>query len=79
MKATLEFELPEEREEFKMAQNAASAHIAFEEIWEKLFRPRNKHGFQDEELQLLAETEIGEKIFDKLEELYHKIRDENDL
>lgn len=76
MKAILEFNLPEENYEFQTASKAMSYRIAFDEVWEQLFRPRHKHGYRDEELNKLIETEIGEKIMEALEQEYLNIKND---
>ena len=70
MKGILEFQLPEEQEDFEDAQKAWKYKHAFQEVWEKLFRPRNKHGYADRDLNRLSRTKTGRKLLDKLEEEY---------
>lgn len=53
MKAILEFELPEEEEEYQMANNASRMYLALWEI-KKLFRSElkyNSNGLTDIELE----------------------------
>lgn len=77
-KVILQYNLPEEREELKDAQNGTRNQIKLDDIWEQIFRPRHKHGYSDEELTKLVNTKTGEKIMDKLEEIYRQIVNEED-
>lgn len=45
MKATLSFNLPEERDEFETAVNAGKYRSALFEIAQRVFRPARKHGY----------------------------------
>lgn len=73
MKAKLEFNLPEEREEYEAAVNGARNQLRIEDIWEELFRPRHKHGYNNERLQqLLADDKVNEAL-DILEDLYRYV------
>ena len=44
MKAILNYNLPEEREEFETALNGWKYKLTLDEMWDVLFRPRHKHG-----------------------------------
>lgn len=55
MKAKLIFNLPEEREEFELAQNGVNFSIALNEIKNEIFRPARKHGYNDANIQKLVE------------------------
>lgn len=61
MKVTLEFD-DDEREEADMAFNGAKAHYKLEEIWQKCFRPNNKHGYGNKILDTDAAYEIIEEL-----------------
>lgn len=50
MKATLEFNLPEEQEEFQNAAQAGKMSSAFWAIGNDVFRPARKHGYSDQRL-----------------------------
>jgi hypothetical protein len=73
-KVIIEFNLPEEQEEFQDALNGTKNAIKFSEVWEKLFRPRHKHGYNNSKLQDLIDSspQVGEAL-DILEELYQEI------
>lgn len=53
MKVTMEFNLPEERDEHMMALLGPRFLSAIEEIEQEIFRPPMKHGFSDKDLQEL--------------------------
>ncbi len=77
MKAILEFNLPEERDEFKQAQKAADFHAALWDIQQKVFRPARKHGYSDTQIQALAETEAGGILIEALERMFWNILEEH--
>lgn len=60
MKAMLEFNLPEEQEEFDAANKGADCKIALWEIAQEIFRPARKHGYDNSSIQ---------KVLDKADEV----------
>ena len=68
MKAKLEFDLPEEREEFNDALNGTKYLCQIEEVWIKVFRKRLK--YED-----LSENDY--KLIQKMADEFHKIRNED--
>jgi hypothetical protein len=72
MKATLTFTLPEEQEEFELAQNGWKYKGQVEEIWQKVFRPYHKHGYGDQEIDALLENDDCRKLFNFLEARYRE-------
>jgi hypothetical protein len=57
-KAVLEFNLPEESGEFKLATKAGAYHSALNSIAEDIFRKRRKFGeFPEEQMKLIQEME----------------------
>lgn len=58
-KATLEFSLPEEQEEFETATKAADYKLALWDVAQEIFRPARKHGYSDAAVQ---------KVLDKADE-----------
>lgn len=62
-KAVLEFQLPEEREEFELAMNGAALAAFHDDVGNHVFRPARKHGYSDQEIQRLIESldELVEK------------------
>lgn len=74
MKGILEFNLPEEREEFQMASNAVKYSIAIHDIGNEVFRPARKHGYADQELQQLIEKNPdAAEIISLLESKFYEI------
>lgn len=67
MKATLEFNLPDEQYEFDAALKGRSAILVIETVYEELFRQARKYGSQSEEaeslekrfLEILNDYDIG--------------------
>ena len=74
MKAVLEFNLPEESEEFKNATNGWKAFMCIDEIWNKVFRPAYKHGYSHAKLQNLSERDS--EVIEALTELYRDAKKE---
>lgn len=72
-KATLSFNLPEEREEYEDAINGTKYKIQIDDTWNALFRPYYKHGYSDPEINELLEKEDAVKLFEKLVELYRNL------
>jgi len=60
MKAILEFNLPEDREDFKMALNANKYHIIVENLYNDVFRPVMKYN-EDRK-----QVEAFEMVWDKV-------------
>lgn len=80
MKSTLEFNLPEEREEFQLALKGSSMSIALSEIANEIFRPARKHGYPDKELNDLVEKNPDAvEIIGMLETKFYEILEENDI
>lgn len=72
MKATLEFNLPEEQEEFRDAVNGTKNQIILDEIWIEVFRPFYKHGYNDPKIQKLIDENpvIADEIIGYLSGLF---------
>lgn len=77
MKATLSFNLPEESEEHLDALNGAKYKYQLDEVWNKVFRPRHKHLYNNVELNKLLESEEVNKAMDILEDLYREAINED--
>lgn len=74
------FRLPEESEAFLDAQRASAYKAAIEDIYQKVFRPMHKHGYVDEKLQSLIESnEDVREAIDKLRELYFEVLQDYDI
>ena len=82
MRATLEFDLPEEREEFHMAVKAGALAAAIEEIRTQVFRPARKHGYADGTISDIIKripNDDGNTLISELEELFNEILSNNDI
>lgn len=80
MKSILEFNLPEENEEFKLALKGVSMSIALSEIANDIFRPARKHGYNDKELNdLIEKNPDAEEIIGMLEKKFYEILEENEI
>ena len=72
MKARLEFDLPEDELAFDLAANGAKYKYTLDDVWERVFRPNNKHGYNDE----LLDSEEAYDIIEKLIAIYLEVVDE---
>lgn len=80
MKGILEFDLPMEQEEFETAQKGVRYKIALDEVWEKVFRPLNKHGYPCPELQkLVDDVPAVREAIEKLSEIYFQVLGDNEV
>ena len=78
MVGKLVFKLPEEKEEFELAQSAGALRAAVDEIHTNVFRPARKNGYRDhDELNELCKNQDVLKAIALLEELYFKTLKEN--
>lgn len=77
MKATLEFTLPDEKEEFELATKAVHFSIALSEIANEVLRPHRKHGYSDPELSKLCESDEVLEAIGLLEKKFYEILNEN--
>lgn len=74
MKGVLEFNLPEEQDEFDTACKAGAMSAAISEIANEVFRPARKHGYSDEKIRNLIEKYEGsEELVGALEEKFYEI------
>jgi hypothetical protein len=76
MKAILEFNLPEEKEEYFDALNGQKSAVAFTEVWDKLFRPRHKYGYGDDRINELMFDPVVSEIMEFLEKKYLKLKED---
>lgn len=72
MKAILEFNLPEEREEHEDALNGVKYKCQLDEIWDKVWRPYLKHGYSNSRINELLQKEECEELFNLLMNLYRE-------
>lgn len=77
MKAILEYNLPEEDEEFQRALKAIDMHLALWDIANDVFRPARKYGYDDEELNNLAKG--NEQLIGLLEQKFYAILEERGI
>lgn len=79
MKGIIEFNLPEDREDFQLAQNGWKYKNQIEEIWEKVFRPYRKHGYSNDYLNKIIDQnpEIAGIIIESLIDIYHEVINED--
>lgn len=75
-KAILEFNLPEENEEFNHATNGSKYKNQIEELWQHMFRPRHKHGYINDRINELLKNEDCNELMDLLESVYHEVTSE---
>jgi hypothetical protein len=80
-KATLSFTLPEENEEFKLANTAGDMACALHDISQNIFRPARKHGYPDPEVQALVEKlgDDGTELVSKLEKMFYEVLGDYDI
>ena len=88
MKITIEFDGYEEREELQDALKGGEYKSKLDDLWQVLFRPRHKHGYNDSDLNALLGLNLSEEemliqhtacnvLMDKLEKLYNEaVKDE---
>lgn len=77
MKAILEFNLPEETQEYVDHMNGPKYAIAMEEVTQQVFRPARKHGYPEnseiaQALKAIPDGQ-GEDLIGLLEQEYHRI------
>jgi hypothetical protein len=75
MKAILEFNLPEDEEDFRLATKASRMKYALDDIYNKVFRPRCKYGLSEQELAM-DRGELVEKIKCEVMELINSHLDD---
>lgn len=84
MKATLEFDLTEERSEFQMAVNSHKYSQLLWKIEQEVFRPARKHGYLGDEKgkqlnRLLDKEGSCEDVYEAihlLEQMYYELKNE---
>lgn len=73
-KVTLQFNLPEETEEFQAAAKAGRMEAALLDIGNDVFRPARKHGYFNKQLQeLIEKNPDSQEIIGILEDMYYEI------
>jgi hypothetical protein len=73
MKATLTFNLPEEQEEFQNAVDGTKNKYIIDEIYQHVFRPAFKHGYNSRygKLQELSDRDI--EVIEILADIYREV------
>jgi len=77
----------DDTEDIKVHLDAWKYKLLCDDVWDKIFRPRHKHGYMDKELNDLLgldfsekavtpEQEAANKVMDKLEEIWREMREE---
>lgn len=85
-KGIIEFNLPEEGDEFRMALDASKYQYALMEIGQLVFRPARKHGYSEVNIQSLIEKGdevkveidghsygVATELISQLEKLFYEI------
>jgi hypothetical protein len=71
MKVTITFDSYEEAEELENALNGGKYRSQLEEIWNNVFRPYHKHGFNNERInELLASNDDDTPMHPEVHELF---------
>lgn len=81
MKAILEFNLPEDREDFEIYRKAIDMSITLDDLGNEVFRPARKHGYGGLHAQRLNELIEDEKVAEAislLEELFYEVKNRRD-
>lgn len=81
MKAILEFNLPDDSEEFKMTSKASAMSSALFNISNEVFRPARKHGYNEADINALLEKlgSDGYELISLLEQKFFSILEEHDV
>lgn len=84
MKGILTFNLPEDAEDFKLAQRAGRMACALFDIRNEVFRPARKHGYSGEIGEFLNTLSEEEKdralsLIGLLENKFSQVCEENDV
>jgi len=78
----LEFDMPEEREDFNRYAKALDLAEALYETRQRVFRPARKHGYSDRKIQdlldLMSERDVsGEDLIELLENEFNLVCQEH--
>jgi len=74
MKAKLEFNIPEEQQDFDDALNGWSYKSKLEEVWNKVFRPSRKYGYNNP----ILDSEYADYVIEELIKIYNEVTDDQD-
>lgn len=75
MKVIMEFQLPDEQEEFNTASKGADYKLALWDVAQEVFRPARKHGYSEARINdaLALCNEHGEDLIGELEKKFYDI------
>lgn len=80
MKKMLVFTMPDDSEEFEMANKASNYSNAIFRIKQEVFRPHRKHGYNDDKLNKLLESNpICYDVINILENMTYEILNQEDI
>lgn len=78
-KATFEFNLPEEQEEFEIFNKSGAMHSALWDISQEVFRPNYKHGYPNSQLEKLREDEKVVEAIEILTKMFYDILESQNI
>lgn len=76
MKAILEFNIPEEQDEFNDSINGTKYKSKIEDLWNELFRPFSKHGYENDRINQLLTDEKCVELLENLIDIFHEVADD---
>jgi hypothetical protein len=79
VKATLEFDFSEEKDSFDDALKGSSYRMALDQVWNDVFRPIQKHGYPEVELNKLLEQDDCRRVVEMLTEKFWEVMRENEV
>lgn len=79
MKIYVKYDMPDDKEDFELAQKAVRMSIAIDDMWNEVFRPFYKHGYKNKELNDLTENEDVAKAIELLADIYREVLKDNGL
>lgn len=74
MKAILEFNLPEEQEEYELMNKSMDMSILLHDVEQEIFRPHRKHGYNHQRLAELCHNDAVTEAIGLLEEMYYEAK-----
>jgi len=74
-KVTMEFDLPEEKEEFNLAYKGIDYSVALVRVHNELLRPHRKHGYGEP----ILDDENAYAIIERLEEKFFSILEDEEV
>ena len=74
MKAILEFNLPEEQEEYELMNKSMDMSFLLHDLEQEIFRPHRKHGYSHQRLAELCHNDDVTEAIGILEEMYYEAK-----